>query len=78
MRQTISYSVVLFWYTYNIQPLEDIYKANGYLKMFCNVLANIEEHYMGYEWQYLNFLYVDDTFLYSSKVCFSVFTTTLV
>lgn len=21
--------------------------------MFCNILANIEEHYMGYGWQYL-------------------------
>lgn len=69
MRQTISYSVMLFL-NYNIIPLEDIYKANGYLKMFCNVLANIEEHYMAYEWQYLNLLYADDTFLFSSKVCF--------
>lgn len=51
-------------------PLEDIYKANGYLKMFCNVLANIEEHYMGYEWQYLNLLYADDTLLFSSNVSF--------
>lgn len=48
MRQTISYSVVLVLkYIYNILPLEDIYKANGHLKMFCNVLANIEEHYVG-------------------------------
>lgn len=41
--------------------------------MFCNILANIEEHYVGHEWQYLNLLYADDTFLFSG---FSVFTTT--
>lgn len=51
------------WSTYNILPLEDIYKANGYLKVFCNVLANTDEHLL-YEWQYLNLLYADDTFLF--------------
>lgn len=40
-------------------------KANGYLKMSCNILANIKEHYVGYEWQFLKPLYADDTFQYS-------------
>lgn len=30
--------------TYNILLLEDNYKANGYLKMFCNIFANIKDH----------------------------------
>lgn len=52
-----------FWSTHNILPLEDIYKANGYLKVFCNVLAHTDVHLL-YEWQYLNLLYADDTFLF--------------
>lgn len=33
---------------------------------------------MGYEWQYLNLLYADDTILLTSEVLFVVFTKTLV
>lgn len=66
MRQTISYSrVVHFEITYDILLLEDIYKANGYLKMFCNILANIKEHQMGCGWQYLDLLNTDSKFPFS-------------
>lgn len=49
--------------TYNILLLEDNYKANGYLKMFCNILANIKDHQVRYEWQYLNLLNANSTFI---------------
>lgn len=54
-----------FWSTYNILPLEDDYKAKGYLKMSCNVLANIKEHYMSMNGSFSS-LYADDTFQFSA------------